>query len=159
MLDTKGLEAVQLVTQSVKVQHPGAHQRLRALEQHVKVRALHARARPMPHVCLNIPTQQGRVFTVDASLRGSVRGRDKIFGALNFWVLFNREYSVRINRIGARSAVQLPRALCPASRLHPVNASIDAAFAAGFAQGRPSACRQCTAKCCVTLHLGECDIA
>ena len=49
-----------------------------------------------------------KVYEADASLRGSVRGRDKIFGAINFWVLFNREFSVRINRIGARAQPSCP---------------------------------------------------
>ena len=33
-----------------------------------------------------------------------VRGREKIFGAINLWVMFNREFEVKINRIGALAA-------------------------------------------------------
>ncbi|KAK9833268.1 hypothetical protein WJX81_001446 [Elliptochloris bilobata] len=42
------------------------------------------------------------LYAEDAVLWNSlytVRGRDKIFGAINFWVLFNREFTVKINRI------------------------------------------------------------
>lgn len=38
-----------------------------------------------------------------------VRGREKIFGAINLWVLLNREFEVKINRIGALAATSHAR--------------------------------------------------
>lgn len=77
-----------------------------------------AHARLYHGYVLVILTQQGMAFKANASLHGSVRGRDKIFGAINFWVLFNREYNVRINRIGARA-----RPSCPARSVRYVQAA------------------------------------
>lgn len=61
------------------------------------------RARPVLRACSDATNTARKSQNVDDSLCCSVRGRDKIFGAINFWVLFNREFSVRINRIGARA--------------------------------------------------------